>query len=66
MKPVFGFLLVGSRDDSALYVKMKKKACEDIGIELMGSELPATATQEEIEAVVEDLNNNPKVSGILV
>jgi len=57
---------VGNRDDSALYVKMKKKACEEIGIELEGRELPESVSQEEIETAVEELNADPKISGILV
>ena len=45
---------------------MKKKACEEIGIEYIGYDLPETSTQIEIEKAVEDLNNNPKVNGILI
>lgn len=45
---------------------MKKKACDDIGIEYVGYDLPETSTQEEIEKVVEELNQNPRVNGILV
>ena len=45
---------------------MKKKSCDDIGIEYIGRDLPETSTQEEIEKAVSDLNDNPKVNGILV
>ena len=65
-KPVLGYILVGAREDSSLYVKMKKKACEEIGIEYIGYDLPDNSSQEEIEKAVDDLNNNPKVNGILV
>lgn len=65
-KPVLGYILVGTREDSSLYVKMKKKACEEIGIEYVGYDLPETSSQAEIEKAVEELNSNPKVNGILV
>lgn len=45
---------------------MKKKACEDIGIEYIGYDLPETSSQDEIEKAVEELNKNEKVNGILV
>lgn len=35
-QPCLGFILVGGREDSALYVKMKKKSCSDIGIKIKG------------------------------
>lgn len=57
---------MGQREDSGLYVKMKKKACDEIGIEYLGFDLPETSSQEEIEKAVCDLNSNPKVNGILV
>lgn len=43
-KPVLGYILVGAWEDSSLYVKMKKKACEEIGIEYIGYDLPETST----------------------
>jgi 5,10-methylene-tetrahydrofolate dehydrogenase/methenyl tetrahydrofolate cyclohydrolase len=45
---------------------MKRKACADLGIDSFPHELPATATQEEVEALVKGLNADPKVHGILV
>jgi 5,10-methylene-tetrahydrofolate dehydrogenase/methenyl tetrahydrofolate cyclohydrolase len=45
---------------------MKRKACEEVGIASFGFELPATATQEEVETLVRDLNARPDVNGILV
>ena len=65
-KPVLGYLLVGSREDSALYVRMKKKSCDEIGIEHQGTVLPEDATQEQIESSVQAMNDDPIVTGILV
>ena len=44
-KPVLGYLLVGAREDSALYVKMKKQACDEIGIDYIGKDLSEAASQ---------------------
>jgi len=64
--PGLAVVLVGARTDSATYVRMKKKACSDVGIREFGRDLPAEATTEEIVAVVRELNANPEVDGILV
>lgn len=41
-------VLVGSRKDSETYVRNKKKACEEVGIESFGSTLPEDVTEEEV------------------
>lgn len=64
--PGLAVVLVGERRDSATYVRMKKKACTEIGIESIGIDLPADVTQEELIAKVEELNKDPKINGILV
>lgn len=64
--PGLAVVLVGSRPDSATYVRMKKKACSDAGIADLGRDLPVDATQEEVIAVVRELNADPAVDGILV
>src|SRR5438105_15037312 len=45
---------------------MKRKACAEVGIESFGYELPADSTQQDVEALVRDLNARPDVNGILV
>jgi 5,10-methylene-tetrahydrofolate dehydrogenase/methenyl tetrahydrofolate cyclohydrolase len=45
---------------------MKRKACADMGIESFPHELPATASQQEVETLVKNLNADPRVHGILV
>jgi len=57
---------VGSDVASSVYVANKKKACEYIGIESRAYELPESTTQEELLLLVEKLNNDPSVNGILV
>lgn len=64
--PGLAVVLVGSRTDSATYVRMKKKACAEAGILDFGRDLPGDATQEQIVATVQELNNDPRVDGILV
>lgn len=64
--PGLAVILVGSRTDSATYVRMKKKACADVGIRDFGIDLPGDATQEAIVRAVHECNANPEVDGILV
>ena len=65
-RPGLATVLVGDNPASQIYVRMKHKACEQVGIRSFGRVLPATASQEEVEAVVEELNADPAVHGILV
>ena len=65
-KPGLATVLVGERVDSATYVRMKQKACADLGMNSFHHPLPADISQEEIEKVVRDLNADPAVNGILV
>ncbi|MFP4345132.1 MAG: bifunctional methylenetetrahydrofolate dehydrogenase/methenyltetrahydrofolate cyclohydrolase FolD [Anaerolineales bacterium] len=64
--PGLATVLVGSNAASQTYVRMKRKRCAEVGIHSVGHELPAEATQEEVEALVEELNADPKIHGILV
>ena len=64
--PGLAAVLVGERKDSQTYVRMKKKACAEVGITSFGHDLPADVSQEELLKVVRDLNANPDVHGILV
>ena len=65
-KPGLAAVLVGENPASQTYVKSKRKACAEAGLESFGYELPKTATQEEVEGLVKQLNADPKVHGILV
>jgi 5,10-methylene-tetrahydrofolate dehydrogenase/methenyl tetrahydrofolate cyclohydrolase len=65
-RPGLATVLVGDNPASHAYVKSKRKACAEVGMESFGNELPATATQQEVEEVVAKLNADPNVHGILV
>ena len=65
-RPGLAVVLVGSDPASQVYVRNKRKACEDVGIRSFAYDLPETTTQEELDALIEELNNNPEVDGILV
>eukprot|EP00245_Coleochaete_scutata_P000619 TRINITY_DN10720_c0_g1_i1.p1 TRINITY_DN10720_c0_g1~~TRINITY_DN10720_c0_g1_i1.p1 ORF type:complete len:317 (+),score=72.72 TRINITY_DN10720_c0_g1_i1:65-952(+) len=64
--PGLAVVIVGERKDSQTYVRMKKKACADVGITSFGKDLPADVTEEDLLKVVEEFNNDPSVHGILV
>jgi methylenetetrahydrofolate dehydrogenase (NADP+)/methenyltetrahydrofolate cyclohydrolase len=64
--PGLATVLVGDDPASHVYVRMKRKACEEVGIESIHHELPADARQEELEALLGELNAEPAVSGILL
>ena len=57
---------VGNDPASTVYVGNKKKACEYIGIESLSYELPEETTQDELLALIDKLNDDPKITGILV
>ena len=59
-------VLVGEDPASQVYVRNKKKACEFVGIRSLSYELPASTTQEELLLLVEKLNRDDSVNGILV
>lgn len=64
--PGLATVLVGEDPASEVYVRMKRRACKKLGIESFGHTLPVDASQEEVESLVEELNADPKVNGILV
>mmetsp|Transcript_12300 Transcript_12300/g.43128 ORF Transcript_12300/g.43128 Transcript_12300/m.43128 type:complete len:361 (-) Transcript_12300:7-1089(-) len=64
--PGLAVVLVGERPDSAMYVRMKRRACDEVGIASVQRTLPADASQGEIEASVRALNDDPAVHGVLV
>ncbi len=59
-------ILAGSDPASAVYVGNKKKACEYCGIRSLSYELPEEVSEEEVLALIDKLNRDPKVHGILV
>ncbi len=65
-KPGLATVLVGSDPASEVYVGMKKRMCERLGMNSFSHTLEADASQEEVEALVSKLNADPAVNGILV
>ena len=64
--PGLAVVLVGEDPASRVYVTMKEKACAAAGIYSVEHKLPATTTQEELLALVERLNQDERIDGILV
>jgi methylenetetrahydrofolate dehydrogenase (NADP+)/methenyltetrahydrofolate cyclohydrolase len=64
--PGLAVVLIGEDPASKVYVGSKARKCEELGIYSLKIEMPADATQEEVMQVVEDLNNDAAVDGILV
>jgi 5,10-methylene-tetrahydrofolate dehydrogenase/methenyl tetrahydrofolate cyclohydrolase len=65
-QPGLATVLVGDNPASHTYVRMKRKACAKAGIESFHHELPDDASQEEVEKLIQTLNADSKVHGILV
>ena len=59
-------VLVGDDPGSHSYVKGKHRACEKVGIASIRRDLPESTTQEELEAVIDELNANPEVTAYIV
>ena len=65
-RPGLAAVLVGEDPASQVYVRMKKRACEEAGIYAPDMHLPAETTQEDLLAKVDALNADPQIHGILV
>jgi methylenetetrahydrofolate dehydrogenase (NADP+)/methenyltetrahydrofolate cyclohydrolase len=64
--PSLATVLMSEDPASETYVSMKQQACEDLGIESLHHELEPTASAEELFDIVDKLNDDPAVNGILV
>ena len=64
--PGLGVVLVGDDSASAMYVRMKRRACERVAMVSEQKLLSTDATQEEVEAAVRQFNSDPNIHGILV
>ena len=65
INPSLAVIIVGDDPASKIYVKNKKLACEYCGIRSLEYALPASTTQEELLCLIDKLNNDSSVSGIL-
>src|SRR5881227_3285672 len=59
-------VLVGDDPASQIYIKLKHKAADEVGIQAIDKRLPAETSEEELVGLVEELNEDDSVDGILV
>lgn len=64
--PGLAVILVGEDPASQVYVRNKKRACEEVGYKSQSYELPATASQRELEVLIDALNLHDDIDGILL
>jgi len=64
--PGLAVIQVGEDPASSVYVRNKRKACEEVGMKSFNCDLEKSTTQEELLELVENLNNNAEVNGILI
>ena len=65
-RPGLAVIIVGEDPASQVYVRNKKRACEEVGFYSRGYELPASTSQKELLALIDTLNADPAIHGILV
>jgi methylenetetrahydrofolate dehydrogenase (NADP+)/methenyltetrahydrofolate cyclohydrolase len=66
IRPGLATVLVGDDPSSHVYVRNKQRTCEDLGMHTVGHELPATTSQEDLLALIQRLNLDRAIHGILV
>ena len=64
--PGLAFILVGDNSGSKTYIKMKKRKCAEVGILSFDHELPASTTEEKLLQIIQELNENSSIDGILI
>lgn len=64
--PGLAVVIVGCRKDSESYVRMKRKACAEVGIKSFDVDLPEEVSEAELISKVHELNANPDVHGIMI
>ncbi|MFT6624940.1 MAG: methylenetetrahydrofolate dehydrogenase (NADP+)/methenyltetrahydrofolate cyclohydrolase, partial [Cycloclasticus sp.] len=65
-KPGLAVVLVGENPASEVYVRNKCNACEEVGFYSLSKKFPYGVTEEELLSLINDLNNNSAINGILV
>ena len=66
INPCLATVLIGNNPASATYVKNKHKACEEVGIITKDHKLDESVTQQELNNIIDELNADISVHGILV
>lgn len=65
-QPTLSVILIGDDPASTIYVNLKRKACNEVGIQSQVYELPTTITQADLLCLIDKLNQDQRVHGILV
>ena len=64
--PCLAVVLVGADAASAIYVRNKRLACDKVGIQSIAHELPTSVSEADLFALIDNINNDPTIDGILV
>ena len=64
--PCLAVVLVGADAPSAIYVRNKRRACDKVGIRSIAHELPASTSEVDLFALIDSINNDATIDGILV
>ena len=65
-RPRLGYIMVGDRPESELYVKLKTEACDSIGIEHEGIRLPADVSEQHLINCTINMTKSTSVSGVII
>ena len=65
VRPGLAVIIVGEDPASKVYVRNKERACEECGFYSEKYALPEETTQEELLGLIDELNHNPRIDGIL-
>lgn len=64
--PHLASIEVGETPAASLYIRNQKRACEEVGIEFENRRFPATITQREMQAAIQSINVDPRVTGVIL
>src|ERR1700691_4779132 len=65
-RPGLAVVLVGNTPASEVYVRNKRRSCEEVGLISIAHDLPASASEAELLSLLRELNDEPSIDGILV
>lgn len=65
-KPTLAVIILGDDPASEIYVRSKERACTEVGIKAQSFHLPTNTNQQDLLLLIEKLNQNPQINGILV
>lgn len=66
VKPGLAVILIGKNPASKIYVKLKEKACQNIGIKFKKYLLPAKTSENKIISLIKEIDQNPRVHGLII